>query len=65
MPVPIQQKLHEATLKALQDPQLREIFATIGLAIGSGATPDEPMASLRAASDRRAPTLQAIGFRPE
>ena len=65
MPVPIQKKLREATLKALHDPKLRETFATMGLAIGSGATPDELLASLRAASDRQAATLLAIGFRPE
>ena len=33
MPAPIQQKLREATLKALQDPKLRETFATMRLAI--------------------------------
>jgi tripartite-type tricarboxylate transporter receptor subunit TctC len=62
---PIQQKIREATLKALQDPKLRESLATLGLAPGNGAKPDELVASLRSASDKQAAMLQAIGFRPE
>lgn len=65
MPAPIQQKMREATLKALQDPKLRETFATLGLTAGQGATPEELMSGLRSASDRQAATLQAIGFKPE
>lgn len=65
MPAAIQTKMREAALKALQDPKARESLATIGLAPGSAATPDELMASLRAASDRQAATLQAIGFKTE
>lgn len=65
MPAAIQQKMREATLKALQDPKLRESLATLGLAPGAGAAPDELLASLRTASDKQAAMLQAIGFRPE
>lgn len=65
MPAPIQQKMREATLKALQDPKLREAYNKMGGVMGSGATPDELMASLRAASDKQAATLKAIGFKPE
>ena len=65
MPAPIQQRLREATLKALQDPKLRDSFATLGVSPGTGATPDELMALLRTASDRQGARLQAIGFKPE
>lgn len=66
MPAAIQQKLREATLKALQDPKLRDAFTTsMGWSMGSGATPDELVASLRTASDRQAAMLKAIGFKPE
>jgi tripartite-type tricarboxylate transporter receptor subunit TctC len=65
MPAPIQQKLREATLKALEDPKLRETFTSLGLAPGQGATPDELMASLRVASDRQGAMLQSIGFKPD
>lgn len=65
MPAPIQQKMREATLKALQDPKLREAYAKMGWAIGGNATPDELMASLKTASDKQASALQAIGFKPE
>jgi tripartite-type tricarboxylate transporter receptor subunit TctC len=63
---PIQQKMRDAILKALQDPKLRELFTgSMGWAMGSGATPDELTANLRAASDRQAAMLKAIGFKPE
>jgi tripartite-type tricarboxylate transporter receptor subunit TctC len=66
LPAAIQQKMREATLKALDDPKLREGFTTtMGWAMGSGASPDELMASLRTASDRQAAMLKAIGFKPE
>jgi tripartite-type tricarboxylate transporter receptor subunit TctC len=66
MPAAIQQRLREATLRALQDPKLREAFTTtMGWGMGSGATPDELQASLRAASARQAALLQSIGFKPE
>lgn len=66
MPAAIQQKMREAVLKALQDPKLRETFTgTMGWMMGSGATPEEMTASLRAASDRQAAMLKAIGFKPE
>lgn len=62
----IQQRLREATLKALQDPKLREAFNTIlGSSAASGATPEELTASLRNASDRQATMLKAIGFKPD
>jgi len=66
MPAAIQQRLREATLRALQDPKLREVFTgTMGWSMGSGATSDELSASLRAASARQAALLQSIGFKPE
>lgn len=65
MPAAIQQKMREATLKALQDPKLRESYAKMGWAIGGNATPDELMAALKTASEKQAAALQAIGFKPE
>lgn len=65
LPVAIQQKMREATLKALQEPKLREAYTRQGWVIGGNASPDELMASLKAASDKQAATLQAIGFKPE
>lgn len=66
VPAPIQAKMREATLKVLQEPKVREVFTTtMGWGMGSGATPDEMVASLRTASDRQAAMLKAIGFKPE
>ena len=63
---PIQQKMRDAILKALQDPKLRELFTnSMGWGMGSGATPDELAANLRSASERQAAMLKAIGFKPE
>lgn len=65
MPAPIQQKMREATLKALQDPKLREAYTKMGWAIGTSASPDELMTSLKIASDKQAAMLQSIGFKLE
>jgi tripartite-type tricarboxylate transporter receptor subunit TctC len=65
VPAAHQARLREATLKALQNPRLREQFAGLGLDAGSGATPEELARSLRAASERQAATLKAMGFKPE
>lgn len=66
VPAPIQAKMREATLKVLQEPKVREVFTTtMGWGVGSGAAPEEMVASLRTASDRQAAMLKAIGFKPE
>lgn len=63
---PIQQKMRDATLKALQDPKLRELFTgSMGWTMGSNATPDELTVLLRAASERQGAMLKAIGFKPD
>lgn len=65
-PAPIQAKMREAILKTLQDPKIREMFmGTFGWGMGSGATPEELDANLRAGSERQAAMLNSIGFKPE
>ena len=53
MPEAVQAKVRNATLQALKEPKLRDNLATIGMSVGTGATPDQLMASLRAASDKQ------------
>ena len=65
VPAPIQAKVRDAAMKALQDAKLRETFTTMGLAMGTSATPDELLAGLRSASDKQAARLKAIGFKIE
>ena len=65
VPAAAQAKVRDAVLKVLQQPKAREQFAGLGLDIGSGASQDELSRSLRAASDKQAATLKAIGFKPE
>lgn len=65
MPAPIQAKVRDAAMKALQDVKLRETFTTMGMAMGTSATPEELLAGLRSASDKQAARLKAIGFKIE
>ncbi|MBD8049605.1 Bug family tripartite tricarboxylate transporter substrate binding protein [Limnohabitans radicicola] len=65
VPAPVQAKVREAAMKALQDPKLRETFNNLGLAMGTAATPDELMAGLRAASDKQGAMLKSVGFKIE
>lgn len=65
MPEAVQTKVRNATLQALKEPKLRDNLATIGMSVGTGATPDQLMASLRTASDKQGAMLQSIGFKAE
>lgn len=65
VPTAIQMKMRDATLKALQEPKMREQFTTMGWSAGSGATAEELTASLKAASGKQAAMLKAIDFKVE
>lgn len=65
VPAANQAKVRDAVLKVLQYPKVREQFAGLGLEMGSGASQDELSRSLKAASDKQAALLKAIGFKPE
>lgn len=65
VPAPVQAKVRDAAMKALQDAKLRETFNNLGLAMGTAATPDELMAGLRAASDKQGAMLKSVGFKIE
>lgn len=65
VPAPVQEKIRDTVLNLLQSPKVKEHMVGMGLEAGSGATPDELVASLRAASERHAATLRAINFKPE
>lgn len=59
-------RLVPATRLAGHEPKARETpVSTVGWGLGSGATPEQMLASLRAASDHQAAMLKAIGFEPE
>lgn len=65
VPAAVQAKLRETAIKALQDQKLRDTFNSLGMAMGSGATPAELTAALRASSDKQAAMLKTIGFKVE
>jgi tripartite-type tricarboxylate transporter receptor subunit TctC len=65
LPAPIQAKVRDAAMKALQDNKLRETYNSLGMAMGTSATPEELMAGLRTASDKQGAMLKSIGFKVE
>lgn len=65
VPAPVQTRLREATLRVLQQPKVRELFASLGLDAGSGASADELQRSLRVSFEKQGATLKAVGFKPE
>jgi len=65
VPAPVQARLRDAALKALQQPAVRERLTAQGMEPGQPATPDELAKSLRVAYDRQASLLQSINFKPE
>jgi tripartite-type tricarboxylate transporter receptor subunit TctC len=65
VPAPVQARLRDAALNALQQPAVRERLATQGLQPGLPASPDELAKSLRVAYERQATLLKSINFKPE
>ncbi len=65
VPAAAQTRLRDAVLKVLEQPAVRQRFAGMGLDMAPPASADELARSLRAASDRQAATLKAVGFKPE
>lgn len=65
VPAAHQTVIRNAAIKVLQNPKVREQFAKQGFEEPSTATPEQLIASLKAASDKQAATLKAIGFQPQ
>jgi tripartite-type tricarboxylate transporter receptor subunit TctC len=65
LPAAIAQRVHEATLRALATPALRETLLAMGFEPGAPRTPVQIVASLQADFERVGATLRAIGFKPE
>lgn len=65
VPAAVQSKVREATLKALQDPKLRESYNNFGFTMGLADSPDTLMANMRTASDKQGAMLKSIGFKIE
>lgn len=65
MPPAIQSKIRDTVLSVLQTPRVKRQLSTIGIEPGTGAAPDELIASLRADSDRHGAALKAIHFKLE
>lgn len=65
VPAPVQARLRDAALKALQQPAVRERLTALGMEPGLPVTTEELTKSLRTASERQASTLKSINFKPE
>ncbi|WP_431282345.1 Bug family tripartite tricarboxylate transporter substrate binding protein [Humitalea sp. 24SJ18S-53] len=62
MPVAYRERIRQALLAALEDPDLRALFANAGL-IPKGSTPDEFTAIARAEVTRFSPLVRSLGLR--
>ncbi|MDM0117169.1 tripartite tricarboxylate transporter substrate binding protein [Variovorax sp. J22R133] len=65
VPALVQEKLHEATLKVLQQPNLRERFKELGQEVGQPLTSSELSASLHKDSVRVGDVLRSVNYKPE
>ncbi|MDM0000635.1 tripartite tricarboxylate transporter substrate binding protein [Variovorax sp. J22P240] len=65
IPPAAQQRIREATLKVLQQPQLRERFKDLGQETGQPLTSSEMSAGLRSDSARVGEVLRSVNYKPE
>lgn len=65
VPAAAQNTLRDAVMKYMAQPAVRQRFATLGLDAVTSGTPEELTRGLKAASDRQAAALKAVGFKPE
>ena len=65
VPPPVLAKLRDATLKAMQSPELRRKIEDLGMEIGSPATTEELSKDVRESSERQGKLLRSINFTPE
>jgi tripartite-type tricarboxylate transporter receptor subunit TctC len=64
-PAEVQARLRQATLKVMASPSVQARLRELGNEPGSGATPEELDAGLRAASDKQGATLRSLGIKPQ
>ena len=65
VPAQAQNTLREAVMKFMAQPAVRQRFASMGLDAVTSGTPEELARGLKAAPDRQAAALKAVGFKPE
>ena len=65
VPAPVQARLRDAAVKALQQPLVRGRLSVQGMQPGSPATPEELAKSLRVAYDRQGALLKSINFKAD
>jgi len=65
LPVPLQEQIRAATLKALASPAVRARLQEVAFDVGQPRTPQELSASLKADYERVGAVLKSIGFKPE
>ncbi|HEV8691323.1 MAG TPA: tripartite tricarboxylate transporter substrate binding protein [Ideonella sp.] len=65
VPAPVQAKLRELALKAMQAPAMKERLAALGMEPGLNATSEDLAKTLRVSYERQASLLKSINFKPE
>lgn len=65
VPAPVQARLREIALKAMQAPAMKDRLAALGMEPGTGASSEDLGRALRVAYERQASLLKSINFKPE
>jgi len=65
LPPAVVAKVRDATLKAMQSPELRQRIESLGMEVGSPATTEELSKDVHESYERQAKLLRSINFSPE
>lgn len=65
VPAPVQAKLRELALKAMQSPAMKDRLAALGMEPGLNATSEDLAKTLRTAYERQGSLLKSVNFKPE
>jgi len=65
LPPAVVAKMRDATLKAMQSPELRQKVENLGMEVGSPATTEELSKDVHESYERQAKLLRSINFSPE
>jgi len=65
LPPAVVARMRDATLKAMQSPELRQRIESLGMEVGSSATTEELAKDVHESYERQAKLLRSINFTPE
>jgi len=65
VPPAVTARMREATLKALQSPELRRKIQDLGMEVGAPATTEEMAVDIRESYERQGKLLRSIHYTPQ